>query len=305
MAGVAAEKVHPVSTCNLQTSAAPEVRPGARATGLQGSIVVPILLGDEVVGTLGVGCKGPRSFTLVEVGALYELGRALARKLAPPPAERLRAELERAAGPEGRAWVEEAIARVRTEGTTALARTFPEAARRVGRGPLGSKAALAIAELDVEVSLGGWRIDDAMRVLLVLEWAGDREAILRELYFAGDQRERTSALRALAVCGRTPAALDVVRDALRVAAVELFEAAIADNPYASRLLPIEELRAAVLKCAFVGVPLTRVEGLVARADAVLSESLLAYVAERESAGRSVPPDIWQVVACAPVPGLCA
>ena len=94
-------------------------------------------------------------------------------------------------------------------------------------------------------------------------------------------------------------------DACRVAAVELVEAAVAENPYSARILPDEEFRKVVLKCAFVGVSLDRVIGLETRADAELSRMLLSYVSEREVAGRSVPPDIWPVVALHPTPGLAA
>ena len=46
MAGLAVERRQPVNACNIQTDASGDVRPGARATGLQGSIVVPMLRGD-------------------------------------------------------------------------------------------------------------------------------------------------------------------------------------------------------------------------------------------------------------------
>ena len=42
MAGLAVERKQAVQACNLQTDTTGDVRPGARATGLQGSIVVPI-----------------------------------------------------------------------------------------------------------------------------------------------------------------------------------------------------------------------------------------------------------------------
>src|SRR5439155_9484986 len=114
-----------------------------------------------------------------------------------------------------------------------------------------------------------------------------------------------SSLRALAVLDASPEALDALLDACRVNQAEVFEAAIADNPWASATLPLHEFRKAVLKCAFVGIPLARVADLARRADHELSEMLLGYVSERELAGRSVPPDVWPVVAFHPVPGLAA
>jgi len=77
MAGVAAEKGEPVDYCNLQTTTAPEVHPQARNTGTHGAIVVPMMYGEEVVGTIGIGCNRERAFTDSEVAWLMELGRRL------------------------------------------------------------------------------------------------------------------------------------------------------------------------------------------------------------------------------------
>jgi len=82
MAGLAAERKKPVDACNIQTTTSSDVRPGARATGVQGAIVVPMMLGEEVVGTFGVGTRVERSFTPGETEWLLELGAQLARELA-------------------------------------------------------------------------------------------------------------------------------------------------------------------------------------------------------------------------------
>jgi GAF domain-containing protein len=79
MAGLAAQRKAPVTACNLQTDSSGDVRPGARATGLKGSLVVPLLLGDEVRGTLGIGNLEEREFTPAETELLLAAGRVLAR----------------------------------------------------------------------------------------------------------------------------------------------------------------------------------------------------------------------------------
>lgn len=79
MAGLAAERRAPVTACNLQTDASGDVRPGARATGLRGSIVVPLLAGEELHGTLGIGNRDEREFTDVERALLLAAGAVLAR----------------------------------------------------------------------------------------------------------------------------------------------------------------------------------------------------------------------------------
>ena len=77
MAGLAAERRAPVDTCNLQTDTTGDVRPGAKATGLQGSICVPCFAGEEVVGTLGIANHGEREFTPEETELLLEAGRRI------------------------------------------------------------------------------------------------------------------------------------------------------------------------------------------------------------------------------------
>jgi len=271
----------------------------------RGELAAPMLLGDDAVGTLVAVRSGGPGFTVAEVDRLLESGRMLARALAPAPFEVLHAELGRAAPVAGLAWLDTVIAAAGRGEREAVLNAFPAVSRRLGKEPLGSRSALVPPRLEVEVPLRAWRVDDAGRVALLCAFAGDAEALARELYFGGDMRERAGALRALGVLGRATLALDAVRDACRVSAVELFEAAVAENPYSARVLPAEEFRHAVLKAAFLGVSLARITGLPGQADAELSRMLLSYVTEREVAGRSVPPDIWPVVAVHPTPGLVA
>jgi GAF domain-containing protein len=81
MAGLAVERLQPVNACNIQTDTSGDVRPGARATGLQGSIVVPILHGSAAVGALGIGNRRERTFTDDEAEALMDVGRVLGRRV--------------------------------------------------------------------------------------------------------------------------------------------------------------------------------------------------------------------------------
>jgi L-methionine (R)-S-oxide reductase len=81
MAGLAVERRRPVDACNIQTDTSGDVRPGARATGLQGSIVVPLLYGDQVLGALGVANRSERIFSDAEQQQLLDLGRSIAAAL--------------------------------------------------------------------------------------------------------------------------------------------------------------------------------------------------------------------------------
>jgi len=79
MAGLAAERRRPVDACNLQTDTTGDVRPGARASGQEGAIVVPIFSGDDVAGTLGIANRGERTFSAEEQAELIAAGRALGK----------------------------------------------------------------------------------------------------------------------------------------------------------------------------------------------------------------------------------
>jgi GAF domain-containing protein len=82
MAGLAVERRAPVNSCNIQTDATGDVRPGALATAMAGAIVVPIFKDDAVVGALGVANRAERTFTADEIAALMQAGRALAERAA-------------------------------------------------------------------------------------------------------------------------------------------------------------------------------------------------------------------------------
>jgi GAF domain-containing protein len=79
MAGLAVERGHPVDACNIQTDTSGDVRPGARATGLQGAIVVPIFDGNRAVGAMGIANRTERTFQPEEQELLIEAGRLLPR----------------------------------------------------------------------------------------------------------------------------------------------------------------------------------------------------------------------------------
>jgi len=82
MGGVAVEKKQPVTTCNLQTDdAGGIIRQGARATGAQGAVAVPMMIGDEAVGALGVATKEPRDFSRAEIDQILALASALGTAL--------------------------------------------------------------------------------------------------------------------------------------------------------------------------------------------------------------------------------
>ena len=77
MAGLAVERNAPVNTCNIQTDTSGDVRSGAKATGLEGAIVVPITRDGAAVGALGIANRNQRTFTEAEIAELMKEGQSI------------------------------------------------------------------------------------------------------------------------------------------------------------------------------------------------------------------------------------
>jgi L-methionine (R)-S-oxide reductase len=82
MAGICAERREIITVCNLQTDESGQVRPGAKLTGVEGAITVPIFSeGGELAGALGIGKIGEHDYDDAEQGVLVECARAIAPAL--------------------------------------------------------------------------------------------------------------------------------------------------------------------------------------------------------------------------------
>ncbi|MDX2603626.1 EboA domain-containing protein [Streptomyces caniscabiei] len=192
--------------------------------------------------------------------------------------------------PAARAWLDEAVARV-TERPVAVRTLFPAARRRCGRARLDAR----------------WTVDEAARAVLLTALPLGGQPLADELaglHRHGDPAEQRAVLRTLPLLAAPDhgdaapeplgdLALPLVRDALRGNDSSLVEAAL--GPYGAARLPDAEYRQAVLKCVFHEIPLDRIDGLPARADAELARMLADFAHERVAAGRDVPADIWPVV----------
>ena len=71
MAGLAAERGEPVSSCNIQTDRTGDVRPGAKATGVGGGVAVPAKDAQgRVQGVLGIGVQREHEYSAEETARL-------------------------------------------------------------------------------------------------------------------------------------------------------------------------------------------------------------------------------------------
>ncbi len=181
--------------------------------------------------------------------------------------EELRAALAQAAAD----WVDEAVRQIQAD-PGAIARLFPRAARACGRAPL----------------TGDWTADEAARALLLLALPANRVgAEADRLYRYGDASEKRAVLRALPLLPLGEAGVPLLHDALRTNDTRLVGAAL--GPYAGHL-DAATWRQGVLKCVFMGLPLSIVDRLDERADEELRVMLAGLAEERTAAGRPMAAD---------------
>jgi hypothetical protein len=78
MAGLALERDKPVTTCNLQTDATGDVRPGARAVAAQAAAALPVHdAAGRVRAVVGIAFLGERELGDTELGRLTEAAGGL------------------------------------------------------------------------------------------------------------------------------------------------------------------------------------------------------------------------------------
>jgi hypothetical protein len=193
--------------------------------------------------------------------------------------ETVQAAVTKALEPAGAGWLADAREQIAAD-PAALARLFPAVGRKCGRGQLWTD----------DPELIGWTVDDAVRTVLL---AGASLEDVTAVYNYGDATERRAVLRALPLLDLGDSAVPLVLDALRTNDTRLIAAAL--GPYAAEHLPIDAWRQAVLKCVFLGIPLAWVADLDRRKDDVLVRMMRAFAEERIAAGRTVPPDVLQIV----------
>jgi L-methionine (R)-S-oxide reductase len=82
MAGLAFERDAPVSTCNLQTDASGDVRPGAKAVAANAAVAIPIHdAHGQVRGVVGIAYLGERPMDGAELARLCAQAEASPCKL--------------------------------------------------------------------------------------------------------------------------------------------------------------------------------------------------------------------------------
>ena len=77
IAGIAADRREPISLCNLQTDTSGQARPAAKTTGMEGSVAVPMLVGGELRGVLGIAKANAYDWSDDEKASLLKIAARL------------------------------------------------------------------------------------------------------------------------------------------------------------------------------------------------------------------------------------
>jgi hypothetical protein len=168
---------------------------------------------------------------------------------------------------EQNAWLTDAVARISAD-PPAIVRAFAAAGRHC-----------------TDVTEARTRLLLALPADVLPHWIDD-------LYRHGDANEKLAVLAALPRLPLGVEAVPLLHDAIRTNDTRLLTAAL--GPYA-RHLDQHTWRHAVLKCVFLAVPLKNVHDLDERADRELTAMVAALRAEREAAGRQLPPDAHRLL----------
>ena len=81
IAGLAAQRLAPVTICNLQTDTSGQAKPGAKATGMEGTVAVPMMANGELRGVLGIAKAQAYEWPESETDLLTRLAADLATRL--------------------------------------------------------------------------------------------------------------------------------------------------------------------------------------------------------------------------------
>jgi hypothetical protein len=152
----------------------------------------------------------------------------------------------------------------------------------------------------------GWSVDQAARLLLLLNTDGPETEFARrleQLCTTADVGELVTFYRGLPLYPGQPRYVRRAAEGVRSNMKAVFEAVAHHNPYPAEQFDEGAWNQMVLKALFIGSSLQPITGLDERANPTLMRMLCDYAHERWAAGRNVSPELWRCVG--PVPDLAA
>lgn len=193
------------------------------------------------------------------------------------------------------AWLEEQEAALPEPGTPAFARLFARSAR-LFKGPLRLQAGAAAALKGIGIPAPAeWTGADLLRAALLLGAFPDPHETdpvrVEAVFRTSDTAERVALMRALILLPGPARFAPLAAEACRTSVQPVFEAVACGNAFPARCFDDGAFNRMVLKAVFTGAPVARIHGLAERMNLALRRMAADARAEREAAGRPVPPDL--------------
>jgi hypothetical protein len=180
-----------------------------------------------------------------------------------------------------KAWLEQKLAAP----TPAKLAAFVATPRFVTRRPVPNKT--------------DWTMDRLARVLLLTSLPTDDETAyvkaINTLFDSAEMQELAALYSALPHLAFPSTWLFRATEAVRSNMGPVFDAMAFGNPYPARHFTEAAWNQLILKCIFNDKPITRIDGLLDRANQTLANDVSDFAHERWAAGRTVPAEVWQLV----------
>ena len=194
-------------------------------------------------------------------------------------------------------WLDAQLSKVRAGQRRDLDVLFGLAPRKLGRDDLtlsaDDLAAASAARPGWDPGL--WTVDEAARILALLEYAtgGKFADAFLDLCRTAEVGEAIALYRGLPLYP-DPASLEwQVGEGLRTSMRAVFEAIAHRSPFPKENFSEDRWNHMVLKALFIGSTLSPIQGLDERRNQTLAQILSDYAHERWAAGRPVTPELWR------------
>jgi hypothetical protein len=179
----------------------------------------------------------------------------------------------------------------------AFYRVFTALPRFVGKQMLDVPAdmAFALERLRPGFTIHNWTLDRLARVWWLLQLPADDEATylktIKQLFQSGELNELVALYSALPLLAFPEAWRFQATEGIRNNIADVQSAIMLHNPYPADYFDEAAWNQLVLKAFFTDKDVTQIIGLDERKNARLAQTLADYAAERQAAGRSLPPNI--------------
>jgi hypothetical protein len=141
-----------------------------------------------------------------------------------------------------------------------------------------------------------WNKQSLCRALLMANLpAKNSKAILKNLFETCSVKEQVDFYKSLFFLEKADTFVSLAEEGVRTNVTDVFDAIALNNPYAANFLSEEAWNQLVLKAIFMGRPLYKIYNIFERKNQKLALVLNDYIQERWSAGRTVSPEVWQLM----------